>query len=152
MVKTSSPPFAGHVKKAITDVPDAVIDTSALIEVLTSATPDPALRRRVALCDLAAPELIDLESVNVLRRLVRHGKLAEGEAGQVLDDIMQAPVARCPHRPLVRRIWDLRGSVGSYDAAYVALAEQLGVPLITCDAKLAGANGHAARIELHPVT
>ncbi|WP_181193380.1 type II toxin-antitoxin system VapC family toxin [Prauserella shujinwangii] len=39
----------------------------------------------------------------------------------------------------------------AYDAAYVALAERLGVPLVTCDAKLAGANGHRASVDLCPV-
>jgi predicted nucleic acid-binding protein len=40
--------------------------------------------------------------------------------------------------------------MSAYDAAYVALAERLGVPLVTCDAKLAGAHGHQAKIELYP--
>ncbi|WP_309115557.1 hypothetical protein [Saccharothrix sp.] len=38
------------------------------------------------------------------------------------------------------------------DAFYVALAERLGVPLITCDAKLAGSNGHQVDIEVYPVS
>ncbi len=38
----------------------------------------------------------------------------------------------------------------AYDAAYVALAEQLDIPLVTCDAKLAGSHGHKVQIELYP--
>lgn len=38
-------------------------------------------------------------------------------------------------------MWELRDNVTPYDAAYVALAEQLDSPVITCDAKLAAAAG-----------
>ena len=51
---------------------------------------------------------------------------------------------------MIQRIWELRHSITPYDAAYVALAERLRVPPVTCDAKLAGSNGHNARIELYP--
>ena len=36
----------------------------------------------------------------------------------------------------------------AYDAVYLALAEALALPLITCDAKLASSAGHEAEIEL----
>ena len=38
--------------------------------------------------------------------------------------------------------------MSAYDAAYVALAEALDVPLLTCDAKLARSHGHRAKILL----
>jgi predicted nucleic acid-binding protein len=133
-------------------VPDAVIDTSAMIEVLTGNKPDETLRKRVQLSRLAAPEIFDLEAANVLRRLVRRGALRAADATEFLTDIGNAPVARAPHRPLIERVWQLRHSVRAYDAAYLALAEHLGVPLVTCDAKLAGSNGHRAEIELYPTS
>lgn len=46
-------------------------------------------------------------------------------------------MTRYPHAPLLGRIWALRENVTAYDAAYVALAEALGVPLVTRDARLA---------------
>jgi predicted nucleic acid-binding protein len=49
------------------------------------------------------------------------------------------PIRRMPLPPLLERMWELRADVTSYDAAYVALAERLSGPLITCDAKLAKA-------------
>jgi predicted nucleic acid-binding protein len=44
-------------------------------------------------------------------------------------------------------MWQLRANLTGYDAAYVALAEMLEVPLLTCDMKLAASPGHRARIE-----
>jgi predicted nucleic acid-binding protein len=46
------------------------------------------------------------------------------------------------------RIWDLRNNLTAYDAAYVALAEALGAPLLTRDRRLVTAAGHHAKIEL----
>jgi predicted nucleic acid-binding protein len=42
----------------------------------------------------------------------------------------------------------LRNNLTAYDAAYVALAEVLDVPLLTRDRHLAAAAGHRAQIEL----
>jgi hypothetical protein len=36
------------------------------------------------------------------------------------------------------------------DATYVALAERLHAPMVTCDTKLAGSNTHHATIEVYP--
>ena len=133
-------------------MPQAVIDTSALIEVLTGKDPDIELRQRVLLGDLAAPELLDPESAHVLRKLTHKGEIVDAEAGEVLKDIRDMAIARSPHRPLVERAWELKPAISAYDAFFVALAEQLDVPLITCDAKLAGSNGHKAKIELYPLS
>jgi predicted nucleic acid-binding protein len=57
-------------------------------------------------------------------------------------------IPRHEHRPLVRRVWGLRTSLAAYDAVYVALAEALAAPLLTCDAKRARAHRYKAKIEL----
>jgi len=36
----------------------------------------------------------------------------------------------------------------AYDGVYVALAEALAMPLLTCDGRLARAHGHGAKVEL----
>lgn len=59
-------------------------------------------------------------------------------------------ITRFTHRPLLGRVWKLRDSVATYDAAYIALAETLGVPLLTCDARLGRAHGHGAEILVYP--
>jgi predicted nucleic acid-binding protein len=57
-------------------------------------------------------------------------------------------VERTAYQVLLDRIWQLRDSMTAYDAAYVAFAEVLNAPLLTCDEKLARSHGHRARIEL----
>jgi predicted nucleic acid-binding protein len=57
-------------------------------------------------------------------------------------------IERHEHQSLVSRVWQLRDSISAYDGVYVALAEALNAPLLTCDAKLAGTRGHRAAIEL----
>ena len=61
---------------------------------------------------------------------------------------MDLRIRRYPHAPFLWRIWALRNNVTSYDALYIALAEALHAPLLTCDAKLAAAPGHQAQVEV----
>lgn len=133
-------------------MPNGVVDASAIIEVFTSKEPARDLRRRVLLGDLIAPQLFDLEIAQVLRKLVMWDKLTETDAYETLSDIKESPILRCDHAPLLERIWELRQAITAYDAAYVALAERFDVPLITCDQRLAGSNGHEAEIEWYPVS
>jgi predicted nucleic acid-binding protein len=45
-------------------------------------------------------------------------------------------------------VWELRDNIAPYDAGYVALAERLGAPLVTCDVKLARASGGRCAFDL----
>ncbi|MDQ3035836.1 MAG: type II toxin-antitoxin system VapC family toxin [Myxococcota bacterium] len=125
-----------------------VLDASAAIELLLG-TP---VGRRVsaAISDasetLAAPHLLDLEIAQVLRRLEARRVVATERAAEALADLAVLDVTRYGHDVLIDRIWELRGSLTAYDAAYVALAEAAGARLLTCDAKLAAASGHRATV------
>jgi len=90
-----------------------------------------------------APQLLDIEITQVLRRLVRQKEITAGRAEQALQDLADLVVERHEHQALVQRIWQLRDSLSAYDGAYVAFAEALAAPLLTCDAKLAGAHGQS---------
>ena len=95
------------------------------------------------------PHLLDVEVLNVLRRQTLRGILARERGATALQDLENIKMTRYPHAPLLRRIWDLRGNVTAYDAAYVALAEALDAPLVTRDTRLAQALGNRATVELY---
>lgn len=85
---------------------------------------------------------------NVVRRLERTGSLTAGRGLEALGILRDLALRRYPHDLLVFRMWELRHNLTEYDAAYIALAEALDAPLLTCDAALASAAGHRASIEL----
>jgi predicted nucleic acid-binding protein len=69
---------------------------------------------------------------------------------EAIIDLLNLPIARYPHDIFLDRIWELRNNMPAYDAVFVALAESLPAPLLTCDAKLAATIGHRAKIALVP--
>jgi predicted nucleic acid-binding protein len=127
-----------------------VIDASALADVLLRLPSAGAAEQRILDPDeaLHAPQLLDLELLQVLRRFATMGQGQQERAAEALEDLEALRIARHPHEPLRRRIWELRANLTAYDAAYVALAEELECPLVTRDARLAKAPGHRARVEV----
>lgn len=127
-----------------------VIDASALIEALgrTNVAPRVAARILAPEQTLHAPHIIDLEIVQVLRRWVAAGDITQERGREALADLAAVPLTRYPHVDLLPRVWELRGNLTAYDAAYVALAEALDAPLVTRDRRLAASPGHTARVEL----
>lgn len=126
-----------------------VVDTSAVLGALVGRVPPPGLGERLAEDgDLHAPHLIDIEVLHALRRLNARGELSDERAADALTDYRELVLVRYPHFELSDRIWELRHNLTAYDAVFVALAEALGVPLITCDAGLGSAPGHSAQVEL----
>ena len=88
---------------------------------------------------LFAPELIDLEVANLLRKSVLRHERDPVEAGAILAAWATNDVMRFPHAPYLDTIWALRENITTYDAAYVALAIHLGATLLTADRRLAAA-------------
>jgi predicted nucleic acid-binding protein len=127
-----------------------VLDASVVMELLLRTTRGNAAddRLRAGRFTLHAPHLLDLEVASVLRRLTAGGALEEMRSSEGLVDLAAMPIHRYPHDFLLKRVWELRGNLTAYDAAYVALAEALRAPLLTCDRRLARAGGHRARIEM----
>lgn len=127
-----------------------VLDASALLELLLRTAAAAGVEARLFRGGetIHAPALIDVEVAQVLRRYVARGELTEPRARASLDLLIAFPMERYGHEPLLRRIWSLRDNMTAYDAAYVALAEGLRAPLLTCEAKLAASAGVRAAIEL----
>jgi predicted nucleic acid-binding protein len=95
---------------------------------------------------LDAPHLIDVEVLSGLRKRVLRRELSAGVAGIAVTRLRELRMRRYSAADLLDRIWQLRSRLTPYDASYVALAETLGAPLVTTDARLARARGHRARI------
>ena len=126
-----------------------VVDASVLAVALGDDGPDGTLaRHRLRGEILAAPELIDPELLSVLRRGVASGAMTAQRGTQAVTDLIDLPLRRVSHRPLLHRCWQLRNNVTSYDACYLALAEILDVTLLTADQRLANASGLRCAIEL----
>lgn len=127
-----------------------VLDASAVIELLMRTATGRRVEARVfsPAESLHAPHLIDVEVAQVLRRYVAAGAMVASRASEALADLRDLLLTRYRHDLMLERIWQLRDNLTAYDAAYVALAEALDAPLLTCDRKLASISRHYARVEV----
>lgn len=130
-----------------------VVDASALTECLLVRPAAARVEHHLASHDhqLHAPQLLYIEVLSALRRIVASGEASTARAGAAVDDLLDLPVECYPHDILVPRAWALRDNFSAYDAAYLALAETLvedGVPLLTADTRLARAAEAHSDIEV----
>ena len=114
-----------------------VLDASAAVAALVNDGP---ARRLVGNDQLHAPHLVDAEVTSGLRRLAAAGTISVPDASSALRTWQRLGVIRYPLLGLLDRTWELRDSVSTYDATYVALAESLDCTLVTADARLSRAN------------
>lgn len=125
-----------------------VVDASCLVEVLTGTARGEAIRQRLAAeVDQAAPHIVDVEVLGVLRREHQRDRLDRTAATQAVADLAAWPGERFGHRLLLDRAWQLRDTVRGWDAMYVALAEALEATLLTTDRRLVAASGPTCPIE-----
>jgi predicted nucleic acid-binding protein len=127
-----------------------VLDASVLLE-LALGTPrgqriagmiqDPTI-------GLHAPHLVDIEVMQVLRRLERSGEINNATAKQAIRGVLELDIERHAHVDLLDRVWQLRKNATAYDAVYLALAEALDATLLTCDKRLARSPHAKRRIEI----
>jgi len=125
-----------------------VVDASAIVAAIADRSVPNLVQKLQTERYLHAPYLIDMEVTQSLRRMARSGRLTVDRASDARVDYVNLRIRRYRHVPLLERVWELRNTLTAYDAAYVALAEILGAPLVTCDARLARAQGHEAEIRV----
>ena len=127
-----------------------VIDASAVAEILLRTTRGREVSNQLLRegSEIWTPHLLDLEVLQVLRRHTRRGALTAEEARAAVADLAEFPVRRHRHDLLLERVWSLRENATAYDATYLALAEALDAPLLTCDRALARVPGVAAEVRV----
>lgn len=127
-----------------------VVDASVLANVVGDDGAAGRAARAVISADseVAIPDLADVETSAVLRRRWLAKDLDDRRFAEAIDDLVALPLQRYPTRGLLARGYELRATVSSYDATYVALAEGLGCVLVTADKRLARAPGVKCRIRV----
>lgn len=127
-----------------------VVDASVLVNALADDAADGQRARAElrAAGDVAAPDLVDVETVAVLRRHWLAGTLPARRFSAAIEDLEALAIDRYPTLGLLRRAYELRANVSAYDAVYVALAETLGCKLLTTDARLAKAPGKLCAVRV----
>lgn len=116
-----------------------VLDASAAVELLAGSIAGAPVEEALASEQAYAPDVFALEVLQTLRRLTRRGQMSAERTAAAFAALDRLPVLAYPHAPLLPRVWELRDRCSAYDGAYVALAEALGAPFLTADARLARA-------------
>ena len=127
-----------------------VLDASAVIDWLLQTAAGKKIEKRIYSHpeSLHTPHLMDLEVAQVLRRLADQGAITSQRAEEAVSDLLDLRIRRYPHFVFLPRLWQLRHNFSAYDAAYVALCEQIGATLLTRDGRLASAAKGVIRVEV----
>ena len=129
-------------------------DASVVVEFLLRPRAPAAIELRGHIGQgqlIFAPHLLDAEVVQTLRRFSLRRELTVTRAREALDDLVRLPIRRFAHTRLLHRAFELRDNVTVYDGLYLALAEALDVPLLSCDSAMANVPGCTASVEILPV-
>ena len=118
------------------DPAELVVDASVIVDLLAGTTLASAARHRLGGVAMHAPAHLDIEVLSALGRLHRARRLSARQVEAALDQLARAPVTRHPLPDLIGGAWTRRTTLRLADAAYVELAEQLGIPLLTSDQRL----------------
>ncbi|MBN1094030.1 type II toxin-antitoxin system VapC family toxin [Blastococcus sp. TML/M2B] len=127
-----------------------VVDASILANALADDHADgDAARHELRAADrITAPDLVDVETVSVLRKRWLSRTLTDQRFEAAVAHLQQLQFERVPTLRMMRRAFELRANVSAYDACYVALAELLDCELVTADGRLVGAPGPRCTIRL----
>jgi predicted nucleic acid-binding protein len=121
-----------------------IVDASAIVDMLLGVG---TVGRQLLRHELHAPVSVDAEVLHALRRKWLAKAIDDNDAVAALKLYRTVVIIRRPVEPFLDRMWALRNNITAYDAAYVALAESMSVPLFTRDWRLAHSSSHTATIE-----
>ncbi len=85
---------------------------------------------------LRAPDLLLYELTNAVWQAERRGRVAAGQADEILQAMERLQIALLPVQPQAALTLARQFNRSAYDAAYLALAQQHDQPLITADLRL----------------
>ncbi|MGW3232842.1 type II toxin-antitoxin system VapC family toxin [Kitasatospora sp. NPDC001095] len=125
-----------------------VVDASALVLALADQGPRGA-RARAELAsggEWVAPEHVVVEVMQSLRGLYLAKELTAERVAELAEELAAVTIRKVEVAPLLGRIWELKDNLTPDDAAYVAVAERYGVPLVTADLRLMRASGPRCEI------
>ncbi len=117
-----------------------VVDASVVVDLLARFRPQPledALWAPGTV--LAAPELLQVEVLQALRKLELARAIPAGRSAELVLWMRALRIRLYRHDSLLDGISALRRNLTAYDAAYIVLARLLGGSVITRDARLARA-------------
>ncbi|MFD8707422.1 type II toxin-antitoxin system VapC family toxin [Kitasatospora sp. NPDC059648] len=125
-----------------------VVDASALVLALADQGPrgDRARAELAVDDDWWAPEHIVIEVMQSLRGLYLAKELTAERVAELTGELAEVVVRKVEVAPLLGRIWELKDNLTPDDAAYVAVAERYGAPLVTADLRLMRASGPRCEI------
>ncbi len=123
-----------------------VIDAGSVIELLLNGEEGLDVRDAIAGKSLAAPATIDLDVVSALHRMQSAGTCVVDLVAR-LEFYLRMPLKRHDVTNVMLDAWSLRVEFPLPEAVYVALAEQLGVPLVTRNRAMAAACTRAIVVE-----
>lgn len=127
-----------------------VVDASVFaFSLLDEGTTGERCRSALAADDRwIAPQHWTIEVMSVIRGNLLDGKITAGHAADAVEALCGLDPVVPMTRVLLPRVWELRGHLTVYDAAYVAAAEAYGCPLLTTDGRMARASGIRCAVEV----
>ncbi len=124
-----------------------VVDASAIVDLFAGAPNARALAAALApFPEIDVPEHFHVEVMSALRGMLLRGDIAADHAERALQLLPELRVVSHPVEPLTRSIWSMRDTLTAYDAAYLAVAQNIDAQLLTTDRGLAAAARHDQRL------
>jgi predicted nucleic acid-binding protein len=123
-----------------------VLDSSAYVDLeLERAAPE-LVGAMTRTGHWVVPEHFRIEAFSAIRGAWLGGQIGDDDLDRITHRLQVLDLDVWPTAPLLPRIRELASNATAYDAAYLALAEELGSPLVTADAKFARVPGIRCRV------